>query len=151
MAEMNMPLESGCRCGQVRFRAEAPPLLTMVCHCRGCQRMSASAFSLSAAIPSGGFSVTVGETVIGGLHGDQIHHHHCEWCKSWMFTRIEPERGFVNVRATMFDDASWFVPFVETYASAALPWAKTPAKHSFSEFPSMERYQQLVAEYGSQA
>lgn len=40
-----------------------------------------------------------------------------------MFTRIEPEIGFVNVRATMLDDPSWFAPFVETYTSEALPWA----------------------------
>ena len=39
--------EGGCRCGRVRLRVEAPPLITMACHCTGCQRMSASAFSLT--------------------------------------------------------------------------------------------------------
>ena len=47
----------------------APPLLTMACHCTGCQRMTGSAFSLSAAFPSDGFTVTQGDPVIGGLHG----------------------------------------------------------------------------------
>jgi hypothetical protein len=37
------------------------PLLTMACHCTGCQRMSASAFSLSVAVPSAGFAVKTGE------------------------------------------------------------------------------------------
>lgn len=151
MAALCLPLVGGCRCGQVRFRVDAQPLLTMACHCRGCQRMSASAFSLNVAVPSIGFSVTNGETVIGGLHGENTHHHHCDRCKGWLFTRFEPEMGFVNVRATMLDDATWFVPFVEAYTSTALPWITTPAVHSFTEFPPLEAYQALAEEYASQA
>ena len=151
MIALCLPLGGGCRCGQIRFRIDAQPLLTMACHCRGCQRMSASAFSLSIAVPSADFSVTKGETVIGGLRGENTHHHHCDRCKGWLFTRIVPEMGFVNVRATMLDDATWFVPFVETYTSTALPWVTTPAVHSFTEFPPLEAYQVLVGEYASQA
>jgi hypothetical protein len=59
-----LPLEGGCRCGRVRLRITALPLLTMACHCTGCQRMTAGAFSLSVAIPAAGFSVTEGEPAI---------------------------------------------------------------------------------------
>jgi hypothetical protein len=37
-----------CRCGQVQFEVPLIPLITMVCHCTGCQRMTGSAFALSA-------------------------------------------------------------------------------------------------------
>ncbi|PRQ01324.1 GFA family protein [Enhygromyxa salina] len=140
-----LPIEGGCRCERVRFRVTRPPMLTMACHCVGCQKMSASAFSTSVAVPSDGFEVTAGEPVIGGLHGEQARHHHCEWCKSWLFTRIEPDMGFVNIRATMLDDPSWFVPFIETYTSEALAWAKTSAAHSFETFPPMDAYEDLIA------
>lgn len=63
-----LPCNGGCRCEQLRFQATAPPILTMACHCTGCQRMSASAFSLTAMFPTNGFVVTKGEPVIGGLH-----------------------------------------------------------------------------------
>ena len=109
--------------------------------------MTASAYSLSAAVPSDGMTVIEGSTVIGGLHGEQLRHHHCDWCKSWLFTRIEPDPGFVNIRATLLDDTSWFVPFIETGRNEALPWVTTPAKHSYAEFPSMEAYFELIAEY----
>ena len=69
MRQPKLPMEGGCRCGRVRLRIAKAPLLTMACHCTGCQRMSSSAFSLTAAIPSDGFEVTQGETVMGGLHG----------------------------------------------------------------------------------
>ena len=54
-----------CRCGKVRLRAEGPPLITMACHCRGCQKLTSSAYSLSALTPEAGFEVTAGEAVVG--------------------------------------------------------------------------------------
>jgi hypothetical protein len=62
-----------------------------------------------------------------------------------MFTRFLPE--FVNVRATMLDDVSWFKPFVETWTSTRLPWANTPAAHSYAEFPPIEEYANLTMEF----
>jgi hypothetical protein len=142
-----LPCEGGCRCGQVRFRVSAAPLLTLACHCRGCQKMTAGAYSLSAAVPADGFEVIAGAPVAGGLHGPQAHHMFCPHCMSWMFTRIEGLDYFVNVRATLLDRASWFEPFVETCTSEGLPWARTPAPHSFQGMPAPEVFEQLVESY----
>ncbi|MES2343387.1 MAG: GFA family protein [Pseudomonadota bacterium] len=150
MTPPNLPWEGGCRCGQVRFRVSVPPILTMACHCTGCQRMTSSAFSLSAAIPSEGFTVTAGEPVIGGLHGAD-RHYFCSHCMSWMFTRPGGMDWFVNLRPTLLDDAAWFVPFIETYTSEKLPWATTPAAHSFATFPAFEDYEGLSAAYMAQS
>jgi hypothetical protein len=49
-----------------------------------------------------------------------------------MFTRPEGRDFFVNLRPTMLDDPSWFTPFIETSTSEKLPWATTPAVHSFA-------------------
>lgn len=108
--------------------------------------MTASAFSLSVAIPTPGFSILHGEPVIGGLHGDAAHYF-CGHCKSWMFTRMAGLDQFVNVRAMMLDDRRWYVPFVETYTDEKLAWASTPAKHSYAKFPPLEAYEGLIAEY----
>jgi hypothetical protein len=144
-----LPWTGGCRCDRVRIRVSAPPLLTMACHCSGCQKMSASAFSLTVAIPVDGFEVIQGEPVIGGLHGD-AQHNFCPHCKSWMFTR--PARApFVNLRPTMLDDHADFAPFIESYTSEKLPWATTPAVHSYEKFPPFEAYEALIREYQSQA
>ena len=146
MSETSAPAEGGCRCGRVRFRVTAPPLLTMACHCTGCQRMTASAFSLSSLYASANVEVTQGEPVIGGLHG-ATRHFFCPHCMSWLFTRPEGLDEFVHVRATMLDIARDFTPFIETYTSEALPWARTQAVHSFEKFPPRERYAQLVEDF----
>ena len=147
MTDWTLPMDGGCRCGKVRLRISKPPMITMLCHCTGCQCMTASAFSTTVIVPTDGFEVTDGETVIGGIHGDQGRHHHCDWCKSWLFTRIVPEMGFVNVRATMLDDATWFVPFAEVFTSEALPWAIAGAPHAYEQFPPMEDYQTLIGAF----
>jgi hypothetical protein len=107
--------------------------------------MSASAFSLSAAIPTASFAVVRGEPVIGGLRNPELRHFFCPQCMSWMFTRFLPE--FVNVRVTMLDDVSGFVPFVETWTKTRLPWVTTPAAHSYAEFPPMDEYVKLTAAF----
>lgn len=147
MARPNLPAEGACRCGRVRLRITAAPILTMACHCTGCQRMSSSAFSLSAAIPSDGFEVVKGETVVGGLHGAEAEHHFCAHCMTWMFTRPTGIDWFVNLRPTMLEDAAWFAPFIETYTSEKLPWATTPAVHSFEKFPEFSDYERLTAAF----
>jgi hypothetical protein len=139
------PMPGARRCGAVRIRASAPPLITLACHCRGCQRMSSSAFSLTAMFAADAFAVIDGSPVQGGKPGNGMHHF-CGTCMSWMFTR-PPGMDFVNVRPTMFDATDWFVPFAESYTCEKLPWASTPATHSFERFPPMEQYQALIAEY----
>jgi hypothetical protein len=110
--------------------------------------MTASAYSLSVAIPTTGFEILEGETVLGGLHGPH-RHHHCAHCLAWLFTRAAGLDHFVNLRATMLDDHSWFVPFVETSRAEGFPWASTGAVHSFPDIPAMEAYGPLVAEYAA--
>jgi hypothetical protein len=118
----------------------------MACHCAGCQRMSASAFSLSILLPSSGFAVTQGEPVIGGLHGAS-RHHHCPHCKTWAFTRPAGMDGFVNLRATMLDDHAWYAPYIETCRAEGFPWATTGAAHSFPQDPPEEVFEPIVAEF----
>ena len=128
------------------MRVTAPPLLTMACHCTGCQRMTASAFSLSIAIPAAGFEVTRGEPVIGGLHG-KSRHFHCPHCKSWLFTRPEGLDDMVNLRASMLDRSHWVAPYAETWRGEGFAWATTGAKHSFAGMPDPSVFPALIAEF----
>jgi hypothetical protein len=148
VAEPSPSNKGHCRCGQVRFEVTGRPLITMVCHCTGCQRMSASAFALSSLFLSNQFKVTLGEPVIGGLHG-ATRHFFCPHCKSWLFTRPDGMDHVVNVRATMLDDAPSFVPFIETYTEEMLAWAVTPAVHSYKQFPPREEFPALMAEFAA--
>jgi hypothetical protein len=112
--------------------------------------MTGSAFSLSTLYPSSGFRVALGTPVIGGLHG-ATRHYFCAHCMSWLFTRPEGMDEFVNVRATMLDNAQSFSPFIETYTDEKLLWVTTPAVYSFNKLPSSERFPGLLSEFAKRS
>ena len=150
MDEWKLPWKGGCRCGALRFEITKPPMLTGACHCRGCQKMSASAYSLTVTVPSDGFAVTKGEPVLGGLRGPDAHHHHGPECMSWVFTRAEGMDWFVNVRATMLDEAGWFEPFAEFWTRERLRWASTSARHSYEAEPELAEFQPLMEAFAEE-
>ena len=149
MNDKNWPAAGNCRCGRVRIEISAPPVMTAACHCRGCQRMSASAFSLTAMVPMGNFHVAEGDPVKGGVMGPQLDHYFCPDCKTWIFTRITGMDNVVNVRPTMFDEPEWSRPFIETMTSEKLPWAQTPALHSYEGYPTPETFPALLEEFAN--
>lgn len=142
MEEWKLPWDGGCLCGGVRFRVNTPPVLTMACHCTGCQKLSASAYSLHVALRSEGLCVLHGELVVGGLHRphQQLF---CAHCKNWIFTHPHG-MDFVNIRPTMLDEYSWYEPFIEVFTSEKLPWATTSARYSFPGQPRLEQYEPLI-------
>ena len=148
--DWKLPWEGGCRCGEVRFRVTAPPLIAMACHCTGCQRMTASAYSLSLTLNRDGFEVTQGEPVLGGVRAEPKHYH-CPSCKSWMFTKPTSLPWMMNLRAALLDDPSWFRPFVEFYRAEGFVWAETAAVHSYATVPASEAdFGPLMAAYAAE-
>lgn len=107
--------------------------------------MSASAFSLTAMIPAQGFDVTRGKPQIGALHGAS-QYFYCPKCLNWLYT-APAGAPFVNIRPAMFDVPLWSTPFIESFVSEKLPWAMTPARHSFEKFPTPDQYGPLMTEY----
>lgn len=148
-ADWKLPWAGGCRCGQVRLKVTAAPLISMACHCAGCQKMSASAYSMTLMIPAAGLEVTAGEPVIGGEQVEFSGHTFCPFCKTWLFTRADPTGQFVNLRPTALDDHAWVVPFVDCCVSEKLAWASTPAKYHYDQFPPAEDRPRLIAEFAA--
>jgi hypothetical protein len=56
-----MTLTGGCQCGAVRYEIAAEPMAVYVCHCRECQRQSASAFGISVIVPARAFALVEGD------------------------------------------------------------------------------------------
>lgn len=151
MIEATITKQGSCRCGQISFTATPPVLLTMACHCKGCQRMTASAFSLSEMYSAANFVVTSGEPVRGGMKAEP-YHYVCPDCSSWIFTRVASPMGeFINVRATMFDVSDSVPPFIETCTDEKLAWVKIGAHHSFPAFPPHDKFMGLIAQFVEQS
>lgn len=137
-------------CGRVRMRVSEPPVMSMACHCRGCQRLTSGPYSLTFMLVKSGFSVE-GQTEIGALHKPDMQHHFCAYCKNWLYSDGERIAGFVNFRSTMLDDASWVTPFVESNVAERLPGVVSGAELSFEHFPPPDQYAPLMQAYAQKA
>lgn len=147
---LGKPIRGSCLCGKVGIEVSEPALITMACHCRGCQKLTSSAFSLCASIPTSGFRTTGIEPVVGALHGD-TRHLYCPHCKTWLYSLPAGVESYVNLHPTLFDHVEWLFPFAEVHAAEKLAWATTPAIHSFTGFPEPETFRQLVKEFQAAA
>jgi hypothetical protein len=102
------------------------------------------------ALPVDGVEITEGDLVRGGLQTEHAHLY-CAFCKSWVMTRPAGIDWLVNLRASTLDPHADFVPFIETCTAERLPWATTPARHGYPEFPPPEDYPTLMQAFATQA
>lgn len=141
------PFKGACLCGAVRLEITASPLLTLACHCRGCQKFSASAFSLTTMFPRDSVSIT-GELVQGGLGSEGKDHFFCKSCKNFVYSQIGAANDRINIRTSMLDDAASFPPFVEVMTDDKLDWVSVPVAHSYKQSPtSLEELHALMDAY----
>ena len=74
------PLTGRCQCGAVAYVVTGRPETIYVCHCRECQRQSASAFGISVAVPKAHFRLERGETRCWSRTADSGRVVHCHFC-----------------------------------------------------------------------
>lgn len=140
------PMKGACRCGQVQMEVTALPVLTFICHCTGCQKMSASAFTLTAKVPSDGFAVTAGDPVIGGMHANP-EHYYCPHCKTCLYSMLEGQESTVNVRMALFDELKSDQPFIELFLDEKLSWVQPSAPRRYDRAPTAEDLPDLIEDY----
>ena len=147
MALPEPPFKGSCLCGSVHVHITAPPMLTLICHCRDCQKLTASAYSLTTMFPEDSFSCT-GDLIAGGLKSSGRVHHFCKSCLNFIYSEIGEGSRRINLRTSILDVAALFEPFVELMSDHKMPWVSTPAARSFSSYPKdLQELQALMDDY----
>lgn len=70
----------GCQCGAVRYEFFGAPVKLFVCHCRECQRQSASAFGIGVFVPRERFHLTRGTPKFWSRPTDAGNTLECAFC-----------------------------------------------------------------------
>jgi hypothetical protein len=73
-------LTGGCQCGAARYVVAGQPLAVYVCHCRECQKQSASAFGISVSVRPADFRLTQGEVSAWSRRTDSGRTLKCMFC-----------------------------------------------------------------------
>ena len=130
-------IEGGCSCGKVRYSSDADPIFTGLCHCRTCQKITGSSFSVVLAVPAAALSVT-GEVKVFDNKGDTgqlVHSTFCPNCGSPVLTAADIMRDVVMIRAGTLDDPSSLKPTMEIYCDSKQPWVSLGG--GLQSFPKM--------------
>jgi hypothetical protein len=121
----------GCQCGQIRYEIHGKPLTFYACHCRECQKQSASAFGLSLTVPRASLSIVQGQPKTWTHESDSGRNVICSFCPNCgtrLFHDRSDNRATINVKAGTLDDPSWLRPVANIWTKSAQPWVVISAE-----------------------
>ena len=119
----------GCQCGSIRYRITREAKMLYACHCRDCQKQSASAFGLSLIVEAAAVEFTRGRELLRfwDTRGDDSSIKRCAFCPH-CGTRIyhgDDDAGTpISVKGGSLDDTSWLQPVAHIWLRSAQPWVE---------------------------
>lgn len=126
---MQVPFTGTCQCGAVRYSVSMEPLATVACHCQDCQKLSASAFSLTMLITDDAFELMTGELKVFERPADKGGSALCYFCPT-CGNRVYHENpllpGLLRLKPGGLDDTSQIAPQAHVWTSRAQPWFEFP-------------------------
>ena len=119
----------GCQCGAVRYRVSGERLGFFICHCRECQKQSASAFGISVLFRRAAFQVTRGAPKWWSRATDSGHTLDCAFCpdcgsRLWHEGAYFPEK--IVVKGGSLDTPPDLASAVHIWTSRKLPGVLIP-------------------------
>lgn len=122
---MDNKYTGGCQCGEIRYEIHGEPLTFYACHCRECQKQSASAFGLSLTVPREAVKIVQGQPKTWTRESDGGRAVICSFCSN-CGTRLFHDRSYnretINIKAGTLDDPNWLHPVGNIWTKSAQPW-----------------------------
>ncbi len=129
---MSRSFEGGCACSAVRFRCTAEPFVAYTCHCRACQRITASAFATCMQVPVEALTVTEGapkQAVRTADSGNRLTTSFCASCGSALFVANSARPRTRTIYVGSLDQASEVEVNAHIFTNRKLPWVQLPDAH----------------------
>jgi hypothetical protein len=116
-------LTGRCLCGEVQYRISGDPLTMYHCHCQQCRRASGASFATNVLVPTGGFAVVAGESVLASFESSPgKRRHFCSRCASPIYSHSQSLPQLVSVRCGTLDGDPGLRPSAHIYVGSKSPW-----------------------------
>jgi hypothetical protein len=125
---MPAPYTGGCQCGSVRYVVTTEPIRLIACHCKECQRQSASAFGMSMPVKKASLTVTGLTKQFTRLaeSGNEVTGVFCPECGVRMYHVLASAPDVVSIKPGTLDDTSWLRPELFIWMKSAQGWVPVP-------------------------
>lgn len=125
---MKYPIEGSCQCGGVSYQLLSEPLMVLACHCKECQKLSTSAFSITAVV-SADAVVFQGEMAEWSRVADSGKINGAKFCPScgnriYHFDPSDPEK--IKLKPSSLSDTSMIIPTAHVWVSEKQDWYSIP-------------------------
>lgn len=122
--------EGGCLCGAVRYTVAWPPLATVTCSCRHCQKQAGSALSVVLVFPRISLSVSGALTTYEdrGTSGQTVYRRFCPSCGSPVITDTPraADQDIIFIKGGTLDRVEDLAPDTHYWIESAQPWMRYP-------------------------
>ncbi|MDO6424458.1 GFA family protein [Saccharophagus degradans] len=139
MREISYPLSGSCQCGGVTYTLNEPPLMIVACHCRECQKLSTSAFSITAMVKpeavvfSGEMSDWSRSSDSGNISAAKF----CPTCGNRIYHYNPDDSSTLKLKPSNISDTRVINPTLHVWISEKQDWYQIPeGVKTFQKQPS---------------
>lgn len=120
-----------CLCGAIKFELASDPAMSIVCHCKNCQRQAGSAFSTISGLPKDDLKFTQGEVKTYEDSSSEsgegpVFRHFCGNCGSPIYSETPGQPGMVFLKTGTLDDTSGFTAMAHIWCDSKQDWFEVP-------------------------
>lgn len=125
---MKFPIAGSCQCGGVRYQLLSAPLMVLACHCKECQKLSTSAFSISAVVEADAveFQGEMKQWSRTAESGNVSVAKFCPTCGNRMYHFNPDDPGKIKLKPANLSDTSIIEPTAHIWVSEKQDWYSIP-------------------------
>ena len=128
MEEITYPIQGACQCGAVTYELLSAPKLVAACHCTECQKLSTSAFSITAMIDASDvrFSGEMKDWSRPADSGNTSAAKFCPNCGNRLYHYNPQEPNKLKLKPSTLSDTRIIKPTVHIWVSEKQDWFDIP-------------------------
>jgi hypothetical protein len=115
------PLAGGCLCGATRFRVNAEPVVTTLCHCSLCRRAAGAPLVAWAMFPLEAFALERGTLAIYAS-SPGVERGFCARCGTTLSFAADFLPGLIDLTIASFDEPERLPPQLHMWDSKRISW-----------------------------
>jgi len=129
MSDIQYPISGSCQCGKVTFSLLSAPKMILACHCKECQKLATSAFSLTAVVERDSVKIE-GELADWERYADSGNINSAKFCPSCgnRIYHYDPKQpNILKFKGiSSLDDTRMLIPEVHVWVSEKQDWFVIP-------------------------
>ncbi|MDG2276316.1 MAG: GFA family protein [Pseudomonadales bacterium] len=129
---MNLVDQGGCQCGACRYEIDTQPFVAYACHCRACQKLTASAYLTCVQVPGEDIAFSRGmpsSHVRETDSGNQLRTFFCQSCGSTLYAENSARSRVRTLHLGSLDHPDRVEVTTHIWIRRKLPWIKLPFDH----------------------